>query len=160
MPDRPSMSRFQTNSAPTPSGVTRPIPVMTTRFMPARCVVRRDGPLPQPAGPAASSLMCFDEIDRILDGHDLFGCVVRDLAAEFLLESHDQLDRVEAVGSEIVDEAGIVDHLRFVDAKMLHDDLFYSFGDIAHWFVPRRINALWDWDSSVPPGKPAGGFQA
>src|SRR5713226_4664752 len=40
------------------------------------------------------------------------------------------------------DEADVFGHLGLVDAKMLHDDLFYSVGDIAHRLIPRRINAL------------------
>jgi hypothetical protein len=62
------------------------------------------------------SAVRFDEIDRILDRHDLFGSIIRDLAPEFLLEGHYELDRVEAVGAKIVDETGIFSHLRLVDA--------------------------------------------
>jgi hypothetical protein len=72
------------------------------------------------------------EVDRVLHGHDLLGGIVGNLAPELLLERHDQLDRVEAVRSEIVDEAGVVGHFRLIDAKMLHHNLFYSLGDIAH----------------------------
>ena len=45
--------------------------------------------------------MRFDEVDRILYRHDLFGSIIRNLAPEFLLKGHHELDRVEAVGAEI-----------------------------------------------------------
>src|SRR6185312_283609 len=147
-PDCPWSSRFQTFSAPIPSGVTSPMPVTTTRFM--RCyrmtLVR--------ARPAL--LVRLDEADRILDGHDLLGRIVRNLASELLLERHHQLDRVEAVGSEIIDEAGVVRHLGLVDAKMLHHNLFYSLGDIAHRFVPRRKNGLVEWTFGATADPQAG----
>src|ERR1700733_3691569 len=82
MPDWPARSRCHTRSAPTPSGVTRPIPVTTTRRMLAGGLFVR-----------------FDEADSILDGDDLLRGVVGNLAAEFLFERHHQLDRVEAVGA-------------------------------------------------------------
>src|SRR5665213_4095643 len=88
------------------------------------------------------STVRLDETDRVLDGYDLLGRIVRNLATEFLFECHHQLDRIEAVRAQIVDEAGIVGDLGFVDAQMLHNDLFYSLGDIAHNLLPRQINAL------------------
>src|SRR5207237_7824258 len=80
----------------------------------------------------ARSHMRLDEADRVLDGNDLLGGVVRDLAAELLLEGHHQLDGVEAVGPQIVDETGVLGHLGLVDAEMLDDDLLDPIGDIAH----------------------------
>src|SRR5438105_9183597 len=78
------------------------------------------------------SAVRLDEIDRILDGDDLLGRIVRDLAPELLLEGHYQLDGVEAVGAQIVDKAGVFGHLGFIDPEMLDDDLFDPLGDIAH----------------------------
>src|SRR6185437_3925325 len=119
----------------------RPMPVTTTRFM-LVCRVRWDRALALPRSPAAASLVRFDEGHSVLDG-------------------------VELLGPEIVDEAGILGHLGLVDAKMLHDDLFYSVGDIAHRLIPRRINALVGWtfdapaegcsDQSLPGPEPAKG---
>ena len=80
------------------------------------------------------SAVRFDKADRILYRHDLLGSIIRDLAPEFLLESHHQLDSVEAVGAEIVYEAGVFGHLRFVDAQMFDDDLFDPIGDVTHPF--------------------------
>lgn len=73
-----------------------------------------------------------DELHRIAEGLDGFGGVIRDLDAEFLLESHDQLDRVEAaVSAEIVDERGVLGHFLGFDAEMLDDD-FSRDHDVAH----------------------------
>src|SRR5262249_49746829 len=47
-------------------------------------------------------------------------------------EGHDELDRVEAVGAEIVDEARVLRHLLGIDAKVLNHDLLHPFCDIAH----------------------------
>ena len=63
-----------------------------------------------------------DVVDRLVDGGDLLGVLVRDLDLEFLFESHDQLDRVERVGSQIVDERGIVRDLLLLDAQLLGND--------------------------------------
>ena len=43
--------------------------------------------------------------------------------AELLLERHHQLDRVEAVGAQVVDEARVLGDLRLVHAEMLDHDL-------------------------------------
>jgi hypothetical protein len=90
----------------------------------------------------SASLMRLDEVHGVLDRDDLLGGIVRNLAAEFLLECHHQLDRVEAVGSEVVDEAGIFGNFALIDAKMLHHNLFHSLGDIAHRFISSTENAL------------------
>src|SRR6266496_2466497 len=87
--------------------------------------------------------MGLDKADRILDGHDLLGRVIGNFAAEFLLEGHHQLDRVEAVRPEIVDKAGILGHLGLVDAEMLDDDLLDPLGDVAHSIFPRLCAATW-----------------
>ena len=52
-----------------------------------------------------------------LDGLDLLGGIVGNLDAEFLFERHHQLDRIEAVGAQIVDEAGIFRDLGLLDAQ-------------------------------------------
>src|SRR5205814_4019156 len=47
-------------------------------------------------------------------------------------ERHHEFDRVETVGTEVVDEARILDYLLGIDAEMLYHDLLYPFCDIAH----------------------------
>jgi hypothetical protein len=72
------------------------------------------------------------KLTAVLDGGDLLGHVIRDFAPEFVLQGHHQLDGVKAVGPQIVDKAGILGHLGFVDAKKLDDDLLNPLGDVAH----------------------------
>src|SRR5579862_4328304 len=127
MPDSPEINRFQTCSAPTPKGVTRPRPVTTTRLMLERY----------------SGGMRFDELHSVFNGHDLLRGIVRDLAAELFFERHHQLDRVEAIGAEIVDETRIVRDLGLVDAQVLHNDLFYPLGDIAHHSTSTELRVIW-----------------
>src|SRR5438874_9382176 len=105
-------------------------------------------------GSARSAVRLY-EADRILDGHDLLGRVVRDLAAEFLFKGHHQFDGVKAIGPEIVDEAGILGHLDFVDAEMLDDDLLDPLGDVAHSIFPRLRAA--NWLNSARSGRPVAG---
>src|SRR6266540_813026 len=65
----------------------------------------------------------FDVIDRVLDGPDLLGILVRDLGPKLFLEAHDELDQVEGISVEIVDEGGLRLDLVLVDAELLNDDL-------------------------------------
>src|SRR5215469_5768793 len=125
IPDWPSSRRFQTVPVPTPKGVTTPQPVTTTRLM--------DETL---------RFVLLDKANRVLYGHDFLGRIVGNFAAEFFLERHDQFDSVEAVGAQIVDEAGILGHFRVVNAQMLDDDLLNPVGDIAHETYLRKIDAL------------------
>ena len=111
------------------------MPVTTTRLMLKPSAWRKRPGIGQPGIRAAHAdvqLVLLDEVDGVLDGQDLLGRVVRDLAAEFLLERHHQLDRVEAVGAQVVDKAGVLGHLRLVDAEMLDDDLLDPLSDVAH----------------------------
>src|SRR5215469_15729655 len=132
IPDSPSISFFQTRSTPRPSGVTSPIPVTTTRLMPA---------YPNIDKPETRSAVSLDKADGVFDGDDLLRGVVRNLAAEFLLERHHQLDRIEAVRSQVVDEAGVLGHLRLLDAEMLDDDFLHSIGDITHPYCPSMADS-------------------
>src|SRR5580704_16199115 len=131
-PDSPLSSFFPTRSTPSPRGLTSPIPVTTTRLIPVH---------PITAKPLARSAVGLDETHSILDGNDLFRGVVGNLAAEFLLERHHQLDGVETVGPQIVDETGVFGHLGFLDAEMLDDDLLHSVGDVTHPYCP----SMADW---------------
>src|SRR5215203_1206541 len=105
MPERPLRTESQVVGTSCPHGLTHPSPVMTTRFTSFRS-------LPSPARGMARLLssgweMLVDVVDGVLDGGDLLGVFVRDLDVEFLLDQHDQLDDVEAVGPEVVDERSI-----------------------------------------------------
>ena len=63
---------------------------------------------------------------------DVLGRIVGDLALELFFERHHELDRVEAVGAEIVDERCVLRHLLGLDAQVLDDDLLDPLRDIAH----------------------------
>src|SRR5271169_1296677 len=129
-----------------PRGVTSPMPVTTTRRIPFSRTAGRskvhgrktscDDDDTERRSECDGSTVRFDKADRILDRYDLFRRVVRDLTAEFLFESHHKFYRVEAVGAEIIDKAGILGHFRFVDAQVFDHDLFDPLGDVAHPFFP------------------------
>ena len=70
--------------------------------------------------------------DGVADGDDRLSLVVRNLDPELLLERHDQLNRIEQVGPEIVDEIGALDDLVGFHAEVLDDDLLHALCDIAH----------------------------
>src|SRR5262245_215297 len=86
-------------------GVPRPSPVTTTRssaysiHSKANGLPRNGKPFVPPHdwrnGKAAnrlrSAFVLVDKIDRVLDGRDLFGRIVRDLDTEFFLKRHHQL---------------------------------------------------------------------
>src|SRR5918998_2003299 len=92
---------------------------------------------------SARSAMRLDEADGVFDRHDLLGGVVGNFATELFLESHDQLDGVEAVRPQIVNEAGIFGHLGLVDAEMLDNNLLDPLGDVAHAMISSIDSADW-----------------
>ena len=55
----------------------------------------------------SDGLLLFDVVDRVLDDADLLDDGLGNVDVERLLESQHKLDRVEAVGSEVVDEGGL-----------------------------------------------------
>src|SRR4029453_8203842 len=86
MPERPARSAVQLASVPMPTDESRPTPVTTTRlFTPP---------------PLLLLGVRLDVLDGFLHARDLLGVLVRNLDAELLFEGHDQLDRIERVGSE------------------------------------------------------------
>src|SRR6185312_14024382 len=82
----------------------------------------------------SSGCILLQELDRIADGEDGLCRIVRDLAAEFLLERHDQLDGVEIVG---------------LDSEVLYHDLLNALRDIAH--IRLTVPALQSKGLSSPP---------
>src|SRR5262249_43948591 len=145
----PLTRRCQVGSTPQASGVTIPSPVTTTRLIFDPSAHSQYHILPPPRGrqgnlrsqktvkvrpKMAASAFCvfFKEFNGVADRQDGLGGVIRDLATEFFLERHDQFDRVQAVGPEIVDEPCVLGHLFGFDAQMFHDDLFRSLANITH----------------------------
>ena len=45
---------------------------------------------------------------------------------------HHEFDRIEAVGTEVVNEARALGHLIGLDAEMLHDDLLHPLANVTH----------------------------
>src|SRR5205085_9420330 len=83
-----------------------------------------------------SALVLVDIFDRVADGGDLLRGIVRNLDAELFLEGHDQLDDVEAVRTEVIDEARVFGDLVGLDAEMFDDDLLHPIGSLAHVTLP------------------------
>src|SRR5687767_6997464 len=130
MPVWPEVNARQFTSFPIPRGDTSPMPVTTTRLV--------------------STMLFFslgvrvDVFDRFLDARDFFGVLVGDLDTKLFLESHDQLDRIERIGAEVVDKRCVRRHFFFVDAKLLHDDALHFFSN--RHSILLRIHAAVDCD--------------
>jgi hypothetical protein len=77
----------------------------------------------------------FEKVRSVADGDNGFGGVIVNVAAEFFLESHYQLNGVNTVRTEVVDKAGILDHSVRLDAKMLYHDLFYALAHVTHLYI-------------------------
>src|SRR5262245_3094557 len=117
MPDTPLRQAFQLVTTSLPSGLTMPMPVITTRLSSIVRVVRRAG-----MGRLILDAL-FDVTDRVLDGLDLLGVVVGDLERELFLDRHHELHDVERVRTEVVDEGRFGHDLLGGDPELLHDDL-------------------------------------
>src|SRR5262249_42899435 len=50
----------------------------------------------------------LEELYGVADRKNVLSGVVRNLASELFLESHNKLNRVQAVGAEIINEAGVL----------------------------------------------------
>src|SRR5512146_1935562 len=74
-----------------------------------------------------------DVVDGVLDGLDLLRILVRDFDVEGLFEGHDQLDRVQRIGAQVVHERSIGRDLGLVHTQLLDDDLLYFFLNCCHW---------------------------
>jgi hypothetical protein len=66
---------------------------------------------------------CSDEIEGLTDGRDAFQFFFRHLDAEFFFESHDELDKVEAVGFEVFFETGVTGDLGCINRQQLNSAL-------------------------------------
>src|SRR6266542_3283953 len=134
MPERPSRRPAQNSSAVLPRGVTAPTPVITTRRL-SMAIDGINGPL----------LILLDIADRVTHRGDLLRVLVGDLEVELLLEGHDQLDRVERIGAQILDELRVGVDLVLFDPELLDDDLLHPLLDRLcheHPPLPRELNSL------------------
>src|SRR5215212_2682750 len=112
-PDWPAQMASQYALAPTPTGVTAPSPVTTTR-----CKV-----LPH------RRLLGDHQVGRLADGLDAGDLVVGDLDAELLLEGEHDLDQVERVGVQVLLEAGVGGHLVRLHAQLRGQDVLHRLDD-------------------------------
>src|SRR6202035_885656 len=136
--------RFQVGSTPQPSGETMPRPVTTTRLIystPAqhsRPTTRsRWTARPRPvrlrqhrAGTSAFRVL-FEKFRR----------VIGNFTTKFFFKGHHQFDSVEAVGTEVVNEARVVDNLFGFDTKVFDHDLLNSLANLTH----RSTSRLFHW---------------
>jgi hypothetical protein len=91
------------------------------------------------SGSAGSVL--FKKFDGITDGLNFFGRIVGNFAPELFLKGHDQLDGVEAVGTEVIDEAGAGDDFFGFDPQLVDHDFLHAAFDVAH-FSPQEARRL------------------
>src|SRR5580765_6575864 len=114
-----------------PTGVIAPIPVTTTR--------RFIDPSSRPSlgmlrsGSLRARHLLVQVADRIADRAELLGIFIRDVDVELLLELHDQLDDIEAVGAEVLDEAGLVGELLALHPELLLDNVTDLLSVVGHW---------------------------
>ena len=67
----------------------------------------------------------LDIADRVLDCADLLGIFIRNVDVECLFECHDEFDDIEGIRAKIVNKRRCIIDLRFVDTKLLNDDLLH-----------------------------------
>src|ERR1700691_1031850 len=150
IPLLPLTTASQADGTVLPTGEMIPRPVTTTRRLltlylcgasegcdargRAECARRRPrGVLPWTSRLCATLV---DVINRLVDGRDLLGILIRDLDLELLFQSHHQLDRIQRVRSQIINERGIVGDLLLLDAQLLGNDcLDLLFNRAHHSFV-------------------------
>src|SRR5216117_2528732 len=115
-PDCPATRAAQVLATSFPTGVTSPIPVTATRRV---------------------TLLAFPHLvveiaHRGADGAEFLRLLVRDVDVEFLLEGHDQLDRVETVRAQVFHEARVGRELVALHAQLFDDDVFDLLFELLH----------------------------
>src|SRR5262249_60008354 len=85
-------------------------------------------------GDSDRSALCvlFEKFDCVADGQNRLGGVIRNFTAEFFLKRHDELDRIETIGTEVIDETGVLGDLLRLNAEVLHDNFFHALANITH----------------------------
>src|SRR5258706_2851973 len=141
-PLRPARRLSHAWAIPIPTGETMPSPVTTTLRFDMRgstdCAARA---APDAAWGASRLLLDvgLDVVDGLLDVGDLLGILVRNLALEFLLEGHHELDVVEGVRAPVLAERGLVLDVGFGNPKLLGDDLLDSGFKVVHRLPPSSL---------------------
>ena len=65
-------------------------------------------------------------LTAISDRQNGFGSIVGDFNAEFFLKSHDQLNGIERIGTQVINEACCFGDLASVNAEVLNYNLLYA----------------------------------
>src|SRR5207247_4298285 len=68
----------------------------------------------------------------VTNGAQFLGILIRNVDVELLLELHHELDDVQAVGTEILDEARLVRQLFTLHTELFLDDVFDLVGIVGH----------------------------
>ena len=71
----------------------------------------------------------FDVFDYIADRLKFFCVLIGNFNREVLLKGHDEFNRIERVGSEVLNEGGCWRDLFGVHSELLDNDIFYFFFD-------------------------------
>jgi hypothetical protein len=94
------------------------------------------------AGRFSAFCVLFEKLDRVTYGQNGLGGVVRDLAAEFFLKCHHELDSVETVSTKIIYETGILGHLVRLNPEMLDHNFLHPLANVAHRSTSRPLIGL------------------
>src|ERR1043165_5624615 len=144
------MSEVQVSGTVLPTGVTRPRPVITTRRVKlellgkstalpiANCrlpILLAQSPNKLAIGnrQLAMTLLFLVLVDIVISvPHtlNLFRIFVGNFNAKLFFKTHHEFDRVQRVGSEVVDESRIWRDLVFIDSKLVDDNLFHLVLDL------------------------------
>jgi hypothetical protein len=79
---------------------------------------------------SGTGLMRDDVVDRLADGRELAGVLVRDLQPELVLEVHDDLHQIERIRAEVFLERRLFRDLALVDAELLAQRAFNLLEDL------------------------------
>ena len=101
----------------------KPIDFMTAPPDRARCCHNAGNTISGPLVQAIGTFVLRDELDNVADGLQLARFLVTDGDLELVLEIHDQLNRIEAVGVEILGESSVAGDVVFINAHLLGNDL-------------------------------------
>ena len=67
-------------------------------------------------------LVCVNVRDGFAHGGDLLGIFVRDLSAELVFKSHDQLNEIERISFKVLTETSFRCDLRLIRAEQIFDN--------------------------------------
>src|SRR5688500_1937626 len=146
-PLRPPSRAVQELWTSSPTGVIRPVPVITTRRFISRSVLGKLGRA-APGGTARILSSCgarsrsgtltvaLDVIDGVAHRAQLLGLLVGNLHPELLLEGHHPLHGLKRVRAKALDERRLRGDLLRIDAELVADDFLDLRLDVRHCRSP------------------------